>query len=585
MREFDIVVRGGECFDGTGAPPVRADIGIAGGRVAAVGTGLPDGRTTIDATGKWVIPGLIDVHTHYDAEVLFNPGLGESARHGVTTAIMGNCSLSTVYAGAEDCADLFARVEALPWDVVHDAVAEHKSWNDPSSYVAALLQQPLGVNVAAFLGHSDIRVAVMGLERASSDEVVPDPWELVRMREMLESALAEGFVGLSTIRSSYSKLDGKRYPGRQLPSTYARWPEFASLNEILRDYGRIHQSTPNLTKRAEIVRYFTQSVGRALRRKPLKTSMITAADIKADRTLVHITTAAAAMFNRVLGADYRWQHLPVPFAVYADGFEVLVFEELGSGVAALNIRDLVERHEFLTDEAFRRAFRRDMAKRYGSRVWHRDLNDARVVDCPDRSLIGRSFADIAAERGLVPADVLLDLIALHGKSLRWHTTIANDREAVLDKLARSPHVQMGFSDSGAHVRNMAYFNMGIRLLERAHKRGFMPVEQAIHRLTGELAQWYGLDAGTIAAGARADLAVIDPAGFDGSSAGYHEAPMPGAGLSRMVNRNDAAVAATIVGGTVVYEDGEFVPGFGTDLRAGTFLRASSASGSSGVVVR
>jgi|GEM_PF-6530814 len=120
-----------------------------------------DAVRTIDATGKWVIPGMLDVHTHYDAEVLAAPGLGESVRHAVTTMVLGNCSLSTVYAGAQDCADLFARVEALPWDAVHGAVKEHTDRTDPHSYAAAIGARPLGANVAAFLGHSDIRVATM----------------------------------------------------------------------------------------------------------------------------------------------------------------------------------------------------------------------------------------------------------------------------------------------------------------------------------------------------------------------------------------------------------------------------------------
>ncbi|WP_194818268.1 amidohydrolase family protein [Nocardia sp. XZ_19_385] len=571
MTRCDVVIRGGTVFDGAGSAPRVADVGVTDGKVVAIGEGLPDGVRTIEAAGKWVMPGMLDVHTHYDAEVLGSPGLGESVRHGVTTVVFGNCSLSTVYADAEDCADMFARVEALPWDAVNAAVKEHKDWDDPKSYAASLAGRPLGANVAALLGHSDIRVAVMGLERAVDGNVEPTAAELDRMRHMLIDALDAGFVGLSTIRSSFSKLEGKRYPTRQLPSTYASWREYAALNEILRQRNRVHQSTPTLTSRLEMARYFAQSAGRF--RRPLKTTLIAAADVKADRTTARAAVAAAWLSNKLGGARFRWQHLPVPFEVYADGVDLVVFEEFGSGVAALNIRDVMRRSELLADEGYRRRFRKDLGKRFGPRVWHRNLYDAEIVGCPDAAVIGKSFGQVADERGIHPADALLDLTVAHGSALRWRTVIANDRDDVLDRLQLSPQVQVGFADSGAHLRNMAFYNFGLRLLERVHQRGFMPIEQAVHRLTGELADWYGLDAGQLREGARADITVIDPAGFDGSSAAYAEAPMPGIDVRRMVNRNDRAVAATLVNGHLLYEYGKFAKGFGTDLHAGTFLRA------------
>ena len=161
------------------------------------------------------------------------------------------------------------------------------------------------------------------------------------------------------------------------------------------------------------------------------------------------------------------------------------------------------------------------------RVWHRDLYDAEIVACPDTEVIGKSFGEVGERRGIEPADALLDLVIEHGSKLRWRTTIANDRDDVLDRLQRSADVQVGFADSGAHLRNMAFYNCELRYLERVHQRGFMPIEAAVHRVTGELADWYGLDAGRLAPGHRADIAVIDPAGFDGSSGEYAEAPMPG----------------------------------------------------------
>jgi N-acyl-D-aspartate/D-glutamate deacylase len=574
MAEFELVIRDGTVFDGTGAAPVTADVGVRDGKVAAIAQGLPEGARTVDAHGQWVLPGLIDVHTHYDAEVLLSPGLGESVRHGTTSVILGNCSLSTVYSDADDCADMFARVEALPWQIVHDSVKEAKTWSGPAEYVKTLDALPLGANVAAFIGHSDIRAAVLGLGQSVDDDYRPTRAEIGRMKQMLADALDAGFVGLSTLRSSFSKLEGTRFPARQLPSTYARWSEFAALNSVLRQRGRVHQSTPNLARQAEVSRYLAQSIGRGFRR-PLKTTLIAAADVKADRRAARLTLLAASLTNRA-GGNFRWQHLPVPFEMYADGVDLVVFEEFGSGSAALNFRDEMSRGKLLADESYRRRFRRDMTKKFGPRVWTRDLSDAEIVGCPDSSVVGRSFADVAASRGIEPADALLDLTVEHGARLRWRTVVANDRDEVLDRMQRSPNVQIGFSDSGAHLRNMAFYNSGLRMLERVHRRGSMPVGTAVRRLTGELADWYGLDAGYLAGGKRADIAIINPAGFDGSSAGYAEAPYPGApGVKRMVNRNDNLVSTTIVGGHIVYEEGEFAPGFGTELHAGRFLQAQN----------
>ena len=284
----------------------------------------------------------------------------------------------------------------------------------------------------------------------------------------------------------------------------------------------------------------------------LKTTLIAAADVKADRRAARLTLLAADLTNRS-GGNFRWQHLPVPFEMYADGVDLVVFEEFGSGSAALNFRDEMSRGRLLADESYRRQFRKDMTKRFGPRVWSRDLSDAEIVSCPDPAVIGQSFADVAATRGIEPPDALLDLTVEHGAQLRWRTIVANDRDEVLDRHQRSPNVQIGFSDSGAHLRNMAFYNSGIRMLERVHHRRSMPVETAVHRLTGELADWYGLDAGYLREGKRADIAVIDPGRIRRLERCLRRSAVPGgADVSRMVNRNDDLVTATIVGGQIVY---------------------------------
>ncbi|HVK25630.1 MAG TPA: amidohydrolase family protein [Actinokineospora sp.] len=574
---WDTVIRRGRWFDGTGAPSAIRDLGIRDGRVAAVSETPLDtaGAQVIDADGKWVMPGFIDIHTHYDAEVLLAPGLTESVRHGVTTVLFGSCSLGTVHVDPLDAADLFSRVEAIPHEYVVGALTEHKTWSTAAEYVTALESLPLGPNVTAFLGHSDLRAAVMGLDRSTDRKVNPSAAELDRMQELLRDALAAGFVGLSEMRNPWDKLDGDRYRSRTLPSTYARWSEYRALHKILRSAGRVLQSIPNLTTPTSLVPYLAASTG--FGRKPLKTSFLTAADVKSNPALCRIMGPIARATNKLGRGDFRWQHLPVPFDIFADGIDLVVFEELSSGAAALHLKDEA-RNELMRDEAYRREFRREYDRKWTPRVWNRDFYDAHILACPDESVVGKTFGQVGDERGLHPVDAFLDLVVEHGTKVRWYTTISNHRPKVLDKLSSLPEVQMGFSDAGAHLRNMAFYNFPLRMLRRAHTTGFMTVERAVHRLTGELGAWYGIDAGTIREGDRADLVVVDPAGLDETVDQHSEAPVEVFGnLSRMVNRNDRAVTATLVAGNRVFGAGEFDPAFAR-RRTGRFLRAGEPRG-------
>jgi N-acyl-D-aspartate/D-glutamate deacylase len=577
---YDTIIRNGRWFDGTGAASAVRNLGIRGGHVVAISadpldeTGCPQ---VVDATGKWVLPGMLDIHTHYDVEVLDGPALSESLRHGVTTVMLGSCSLSTVHIDGVDAGDIFGRVEAIPREHVIDAINRHKTWTNCEEYVQALESRPLGANVAAFIGHSDIRAAVMGLDRATTKTERPTKGEQAQMERMLKEALDAGVVGMSSQQLLFDKLDGDVCRSRTLPSTYAKPRELRRLKSLLRRSGRVLQSGPDIQNPLNLASQLAQSLG--ILRNPLKTSLLSAADVKANPYAVLMMGPVSRFVNR-LGGNFRWQHLPVPFEVYADGIDLVIFEEFGAGAAALHLRDEVELNELMRDEGYRRRFRKEYESKFGVRVWHRDFFDAEIVDCPDESVIGKSFGEVGRQRGgLHPVDAFLDLVLEHGRALRWRTTISNHRPEVLKKLAREPGIQMGFSDAGAHLRNMAFYNMGLRLLRHVRDaelsgKPFMTIEQAVHRLTGELADWYRLDAGHLRIGDRADVAIIDPARLDASLHAYAEERVEQyGGLRRMVNRNDATVSAVLVGGRTVFADGE-----ATDLvgrrRTGRFLRAS-----------
>jgi N-acyl-D-aspartate/D-glutamate deacylase len=491
--------------------------------------------------------------------------------------MLGSCSLSTVHVGSADAGDIFGRVEAIPREHVISAVDEHKTWTNAEEYIRVLEARPLGPNLAAFIGHSDMRAAIMGLDRATQKSQRPTTGEQAQMEMWLTEALRAGFVGMSSQQLLFDKLDGDVCRSRTLPSTYAKPRELRRLKSLLRRTGRVLQSGPDIQNPFNLVSQAFQSLG--IVRNPLKTSLLSAADPKSNPYAILALGPLARFVNR-LGGNFRWQHLPVPFEVYADGIDLVVFEEFGAGAAALHLRDEVERNELLRDEAYRRRFRKDYESKFGLRVWQRDFFDAEIVECPDAEVVGKSFGQVGLDRGgLHPVDAFLDLVLEHGRAVRWRTTISNHRPDVLKKLARDSGVQMGFSDAGAHLRNMAFYNMGLRLLRHVHdaeKAGkpFITVEQAVHRLTGELADWYRIDAGHLRIDDRADLVIIDPARLDASLDGYAEDRVEQyGGLSRMVNRNDGTVNAVLVGGRTVFLDGK-----PTDLvgkqRTGRFLRAA-----------
>jgi N-acyl-D-aspartate/D-glutamate deacylase len=581
---YDVIIRQGLWFDGTGGAPKTRSLGIRDGVVAAVSDGPLDETgclDVIDADGKWIVPGFIDVHTHYDAEVLLDPGLRESVRHGVTTLLLGNCSLSTVYAAAEDAADLFSRVEAVPREYVYGALQSRKTWSTAAEYVEAIDSLPLGPNVGSLVGHSDLRTAVLGLDRATDPTVEPTDAELEKMAALLDESLEAGMLGMSGMDAAIDKLDGDRFRSRALPSTFATWRERRRLIKVLRKRRRILQSAPDVDNPKSGLLFFLASSRMFGWRNGVRMSLLVSADAKSMPLAVHTFGLGTRLLNKILGSAVRFQHLPVPFELYSDGIDLPVFEEFGAGTAALHLRDQLQRNELLADEDYRRRFRREFDRvKLGPSLWHRDFHDAVIVECPDKSLIGKSFGAIADERGLHPLDAFLDVLVANGeRSVRWTTIVANHRPKQLNKLATEPSIHMGFSDAGAHLRNMAFYNFPLKLLKRArdaHLAGapFLSTERAVHRLTGELAEWFGIDAGTLREGDRADFVVIDPAGLDDSVNGYYEEEVPFyGGLRRMVNRNDDAVVATGVGGAVVFRGGEFRDGYGDTVKSGRYLRA------------
>ena len=581
---YDFSIENGLFFDGRGGPPAVRHLGIVDGRVSVI-QDLPIPRTqvrrVIDARDRWVMPGFIDLHTHYDAELEVSPSLSESVRHGVTTIFMGSCSLGACLGEPEDIADIFCRVEGIPRPIMLPLLQQRKDWNSLGEYFSHLDSLPLGPNVASFVGHSNLRMHVMGFDRSVQPSIRPSKEELCQMEALLEEGLDLGYLGLSIQTLPWDKLDGERWPARPLPSYFAPWSEYRRLTRILRRRDRVFQGVPNITTKVNVLLFLLESAG--LFRKPLKTTIISLMDIIADRKIHRVVPLLTRLFNRAFGANFRMQALPNLFDVWSDGMQLVVFEEFGAGTEAINHVDLTQRAALLRDPEYRKRFRKQWTNFLLPKVYHRDFEYSEVLACPDDSVVGKSFAQISQERGCHVVDAFLDLAAEHGERLRWYSVMANDRTQPLEFIAGHPDVLIGFSDAGAHLRNMAHYNFPLRMLKLARDaelRGepFMTMGQAVHRVTGEIGNWFGIDAGVLDEGKRADLVIVDPTKLDERLEMAHEEEMEGfGGLKRLVRRNDETVDAVLIRGKLAVLHGKPLSHLGEERGYGQVLRAGQGA--------
>lgn len=530
----------------------------------------------IDAAGKWVVPGFVDSHTHYDAEVIASPGLKESARHGVTAVILGSCSVSAIYNSPEDISDSFTRVEAIPRAVMLPLLKKEKSWNTAREWKEYINNLPLGINIASFVGHSDLRMKAMGIERSLKDNETATKEEQDLMFQLLDDALDEGFVGLSTMDNPWDKMDGDRYWSHKTPSFYSSWKERKSLIELLRKRDAVLQGAPNLVTRINAVNYMLASSG--IFRKPLKTTMIAMMDLIGDRYIYPLISTASKIINKAGNANFRMQSPPVPFTVYYDGVDSVMFEEFPSGEAMRHLaKRLDERNDLIRDPEFREGFKKEITSKFAPKVWHKDLSKTLIIDCPDKSLIGKNLYEAAEEKNQHPVDFFLDTIIEYDKKIRWTTTIANDRIEKYAGLYNHNHNLISFSDAGAHLNNMAFYNFPlkmIKIVQESIDRGepIMSMEKCIWRLTKEQGDWFALKCGHLAPGKIADLVLIDPTKFDKITEQVEMGQIEEFdNYDRLVNRNEGVVSRVMVGGQTIFEDDGFVEEYAKTRKYGRFL--------------
>ncbi len=615
---WDLLLRNALLFDGSGAAPRHADVAIAGNRIAAVAAQLPtaDAAQCIDAQGRWLMPGLLDVHTHFDLEVEIEPQLPEAVRHGTTTVVVANCSLGLAYGaqrrnGEDPIVDCFARVENVPRSVLRK-VADRVDWQDSGDYLTHFDRLPLGPNVAPMIPHSMLRIEVMGLQ--ASVERDPTEGELARMEALVDKGMREGYVGFSTDALPFHFLANAPNTQKQIPTQFAPFSELKRLTGVVRRWGRVWQATPPKDDKLAVFRNFLLTSGR-LYGKPLKLTAVAAIDVTTNRLLLKMGLLLSRVLNSsLLMGMFRLQALAAPFKIWSDGVVTPIAEEVPV-LRRLNECDLDDRprrERIMADPAWVADFRRmwrhgkhgfSLARvkrwlRIDDNVLTRDLRDMTIDQCPVADWSGETmqavyerllrwqasgegarsvgeaeaFASFPMPAG-DDADFFLHLLRRFDTTLRWWTVTANRDPGKTKALLFDPLLLPGFNDSGAHLTNMAFYDGNLRMLKLAQDEGLERVGQAVRRLTREPADFFGLDVGTVEPGAIADLVMIDPdalRNFDPDQCVqyvYRDAFEH----HQLVNRPLGVVAMVLIGGRTAWRDNAYAACFGHD-RMGRVLR-------------
>jgi N-acyl-D-aspartate/D-glutamate deacylase len=409
----------------------------------------------------------------------------------------------------------------------------------------------------------------MGMERSLTLSKA-EPEEIRQMQKIVDEALDEGYTGLSIDMLPWHRLDGEPFRGISVPSQHAAPSEYRKLASVVRAADRVLQATPNALTKSTVAILGMMSTG--VGRKPLRTTIVAAMDVKTDRKIYKVATTLGRVLNKFFNANIRWQALAEPFLNYCDGVHTPLFEEFSTGVNAISATS-EERKQMFADPAFRGEFRKQWESK-ATRVFHRKLDDMWIVSSPIPGQQGKSFAELAKAAGAEPLDYFMDLIAQHDSAIRWKTVVTNDRAAERQFIFAHDSSLPGFNDSGAHNRNMAFQDGGLQMLQQVLLNpSVMPLEKAIHKLTGMSAEWLGLDTGTVREGKMADVIVVDPVKLrDGLSEPIEHYDERLHGAMRMVKRSDGVVRNVFVGGRLAFENARFVPEFGQQ-KFGRLLRS------------
>ena len=536
---YDLKITGGTIVDGTGAARYLGDLGIKDGRIVAMGDAPAEAQQTIDATDRIVAPGFVDIHTHYDAQVLWDPLVSCSPWHGVTTIVMGNCGFSVAPTRPEH-RDLIMRtlenVEGMSVEALRAGLGDWGFETFPE-YLDALDANGCAVNMAALVGHTALRMYVLG-EEATEREATEE--EIARQRELVTEALEAGALGFATSRAPTHV----GYEGRPVPSRLATPEEIIEIAQALGDAGGIMQATQGRGLSHDEFARVAETTGANVSWTALLASTVGPGSHLKDLEKAHaLAERGLPVFPQVavqpIQFEMSWK---APF-IY-EGMRV--FQPVAKS-------DLEGRKAYYADPDWRGQFKEKAGN--GGKIGDRWGRTEITWFPPDPSMEGKNVQELADELGQDPVDVMLDMALDADLDMRIVQDVVNHDRDEIDELLHDPTTVIGLSDAGAHASQLCDAKYSTEFLSTfVRERESFDLEQAVHMLTQRPAQVFGIeDRGTLTDGGWADVVV-----FDMGTVGHHGKrrvyDLP-AGADRLIS-DAKGIDAVVVNGTVIRQGGE-----------------------------
>ena len=533
-----IVIRGGTVVDGTGAPGMAADVLVKQGRIAEIGKGL-SGDRELDAEGAVVAPGFIDIHTHYDAQVFWDPALTPSCFHGVTTVVAGNCGFSIAPTRAADRETIALTLEKVE-DMNPASLMEGIPWDFETfpEYLASVERRGTLLNYGAYVGHTALRLFHMGAdayEREATDA------EVAAMSRSVQEAMQAGAVGLATSFAPTHVGIG----GKPVCSRLAAFSEFETMAGELTKLNRgVIEATLGSGFVFDEVYEFQRRVGVPV----TYTALLAIPGLWQHGSQVHSDQGAK-------GDHKVWPQISVRKVTLQNQLKSPFVFDPAPCFAELYAEAPEVRWERYRDADWRKRAIEELKDTPLPTRWE---NFELAESERHTGLIDKPLVEIAKERGEHPFDAMVALSLDEDLETRWRYVQANDDEAGIEHLLQQDQMALGLSDAGAHVGMLCDAPLPTDLLGNwVREREVIPLEKAVHKLTGEPASIFRFeDRGVIREGAHADLCIFDPAEVGpGKIRRVQDFP---AGADRLTADTPTGIRHVLVNGTVITESGDVV---------------------------